>query len=215
MKTPPPSDLDTDLTGTDNEDSDSRVSSISSRYSSSIAPSTSIQNASSRASKIEEFGASHRSDSPFKKEQTPRSEGSSSTTSLTASVRKEGQRATKRAAARSKKVSEQIARLPLLLCLAYERLHRWQKIDTLIHEALQAFGPTNSRGMPILLNLEVEDRWVRLMVRRGVACAFLGEEHFERGSKYFSLALRVQPRCRQASTGAHIMDFLKAQLLSG
>jgi len=66
----------------------------------------------------------------------------------------------------------------------------------------------------VFLNMESEDRWVRLMVRRGVACAFLGAEHFDRGSKYLSLALRVQPKCRQASTGAHIMRFLKTQLLS-
>jgi len=63
--------------------------------------------------------------------------------------------------------------------------------------------------------MEAENRWVRLMVRRGVACAFLGEDQFNRGAKYFSLALRVQPKCRQASTGAKIMDFLIAQRLPG
>jgi len=199
LRTPPPSDLDTDATGTgtENEDSDRP-------YPSSVASSwTSDASKASKSSKKKEEVVTSRSDSPFK--------GSDSSSRKSSKVREV--RALKRAAARSRKASEQLARLPMLLCLAYERLEKWEKIDTLVHEALQTFGAANSRGVPIFENLEAENRWVRLLVRRGVACAYLGEEHLDRGLKYFSLALRVQPRCRQASTGAQIMGFLIAQLL--
>mmetsp|Transcript_5575 Transcript_5575/g.12996 ORF Transcript_5575/g.12996 Transcript_5575/m.12996 type:complete len:232 (-) Transcript_5575:44-739(-) len=140
------------------------------------------------------------------------SEGSCSQPATTSEQGTRGARRRLLRPLRTAVIDDQLPRLPLLLCLAYERLEEWQRIDELAEEALAAMGPADDRGIPELASEDAEERWVRLLVRRGVACSRMGS--LARAEASFELALRVQPRDREAKLGLQCVQFLREQLVS-
>eukprot|EP00405_Crypthecodinium_cohnii_P045791 CAMPEP_0206568286 /NCGR_PEP_ID=MMETSP0325_2-20121206/25753_1 /ASSEMBLY_ACC=CAM_ASM_000347 /TAXON_ID=2866 /ORGANISM="Crypthecodinium cohnii, Strain Seligo" /LENGTH=331 /DNA_ID=CAMNT_0054071657 /DNA_START=58 /DNA_END=1053 /DNA_ORIENTATION=+ len=117
---------------------------------------------------------------------------------------------------RLKELGQYEKQLPLQLCLNYARIEAWQPIELVVQAVLDQWDlPMNAKGVPRLLNQSQEERWVKLMTHRGVACAFLGFEHFPRARGAFELILRVQPRNRDAKRGVQCLQFLESQLGAG
>ncbi|CAE8637352.1 unnamed protein product [Polarella glacialis] len=105
----------------------------------------------------------------------------------------------------------QLMHLSREICIAYVKLHRWRDLEAFVADALQSFGLAGS-GLPVFTSEQAEEVWVYLLMRRGVACAFLGAEHVTRGQKYLQLILRVQPRNRLVVRGLQLLRFLASQL---
>ncbi|CAE8710653.1 unnamed protein product [Polarella glacialis] len=105
----------------------------------------------------------------------------------------------------------QLMHLSREICIAYVKLHRWRDLEAFVADALQAFGPPGS-GLPVFKSEQAEEVWVYLLMRRGVACAFLGAVHVTRGQKYLQLILRLQPRNRLVVRGLQLLRFLASQL---
>merc|ERR1712178_442099 len=57
------------------------------------------------------------------------------------------------------------------LTLVYSRLQDWEKVDEFTCSLLEVFGPPGE--LPQLKSERDEERWAQVMVRRGVACAYL------------------------------------------
>ncbi|CAE8741041.1 unnamed protein product [Polarella glacialis] len=106
---------------------------------------------------------------------------------------------------------KQLMHLSREICIAYVKLHRWRDLEAFVADALEAFGPPGS-GLPVFTSQQAEEVWVYLLMRRGVACAFLGAEHVTRGQKYLQLILRLQPRNRLVVRGLQLLRFLASQL---
>lgn len=103
--------------------------------------------------------------------------------------------------------------LPVILSLTYARLHKWHRLDAFIAEAVDLLGPVDARGVPVSLDgHDEEERWVRLMVRRAMACVFLGRQHFLRAQCYLKAAQHVRPKHRAATRGLEFLRFLSTQL---
>lgn len=100
--------------------------------------------------------------------------------------------------------------LGLDMTLVYARLLQWDKVDQIAGIVLELFGPPNET--PELKNKEDEMKWSQLMIRRGVACIFLGEDDRPRGQTYFTDVIKVLPNHRDANRGQRCINFLDSQL---
>lgn len=117
-----------------------------------------------------------------------------------------------------KQLTDREIKLPLWLCLAYSKLQLWDKVERTARAVLETLGVQDGKPMPGISRLareRHEELWIRLMIHRGVACAFLGVEHFARAKGCFAMAQRVQPRNRDAARGLQCMRFLEEQLSGG
>eukprot|EP00440_Ansanella_granifera_P036737 gb/GFBE01039852.1/.p1 GENE.gb/GFBE01039852.1/~~gb/GFBE01039852.1/.p1 ORF type:complete len:303 (+),score=53.70 gb/GFBE01039852.1/:1-909(+) len=99
------------------------------------------------------------------------------------------------------------------LCLAYERQKRWVDLDQFVAAVLPYFGATRDvTQIPKFAKPAAEDLWVFVNIKRGLACAFIGGDHYVRAQGYLQVALRVQPRNRTLARVLENLRFLESQL---
>merc|ERR1711879_7886 len=98
------------------------------------------------------------------------------------------------------------------ISVACARLKEWEGVDEACGIVLSLFGPL---GNPPQMAQDDEERWIQLMIRRGVACAFLGKGHFSRSLSYFYDVLKMVPTHKRAKRCVQVVRFLDAQLIDG
>jgi len=114
--------------------------------------------------------------------------------------------------------TEKKAKMPILmaLSLAFLRLQNWERLDVIAEMGLEICGKMMPTTCGVDLHSEADEQnWVVMMIRRGVACAFLGPDNFQRGRGYFEEVRKIQPKNRDAKRGMQCMAFLQAQLPLG
>lgn len=116
-----------------------------------------------------------------------------------------------RSSERLKLEKQQKIALGFDLAMVYARLQEWRKVDEVCEMILGFFGAPGE--IPDLSENDV-DMWIHFMIRRAVACALLGKEHFQRSRSYLEGVLKLDRRHKLAKRCLQCLRFLEEQLQS-